>query len=138
MPSETNEIQILKTTETAYTTISLRSDGIIHVHIKDNVVYGLEEQHENLYACIDLVNGVKHPFMYTQGEYVTITKESRENSEKISKISPMYPIAIIVQNLAYKLVAEFFLKFHKPKIPMKIFSNEEKAIEWLLNFPKTN
>lgn len=33
--------------------------------------------------------------------------------------------------LAAQLVANFYIKFHKPKTPTKIFSDNEEAIKWL-------
>ncbi len=39
--------------------------------------------------------------------------------------------AVVVDTLAYKLIANFYLKFNKPKRPYKVFSKEEEAIKWL-------
>lgn len=138
MSIKTDEVQILKVAETSVTTMKLRSDGVVHVHMKDNIVFDVTEQLEHLYACVEFVNGIKHPFMFTAGDYVSVTKEARENAKSLEPISPMYAIALVVNNLAYKLIAEFYQKIHKPSQPTKIFSNEEKAIEWLINFPKNN
>ena len=136
MASKASPLQILKQEETSITTIKLRSDGIVHVHMKDNIVFGLDEQREHLYACLQFVNGIKYPFMFTAGDYVNITKEARENAKKIDALLPRIGVALIVENLAYKLIAEFYQKFHKPELPTKIFSSEDKAVEWLLALPK--
>ena len=40
-------------------------------------------------------------------------------------------LTLIVTNLAYKIIANFYMKVHKPKRPLKTFRNEEDAIEWL-------
>lgn len=110
MSIKTDNIQVPKVGETSITTMKLRSDGIVHVHMKDNIVFDVTEQLEHLHACVEFVNGVNHPFMFTAGDYVSVTKEARENAKSLEAISPMYAIAIVVDNLAYKLIAEFLSK----------------------------
>ena len=65
-------------------------------------------------------------------ENVNITKEARDNAVKIEDQSSLGASAVIVNNLAYKLIANFYMRFNKPKRPFKTFSNEKDAIEWLL------
>lgn len=40
-------------------------------------------------------------------------------------------LAAVLQNLAHKMVYNFYLKFHKPNIPMKGFSTVKEATSWL-------
>ena len=40
-------------------------------------------------------------------------------------------VAILVENTATRLLANFFINFHKPSRPTRIFSDEQKAIVWL-------
>ena len=40
--------------------------------------------------------------------------------------------AIVISNLAQKLIANFYLKFNKPPRPTKIFYDSDKAVEWIL------
>jgi len=39
--------------------------------------------------------------------------------------------AILIQNLAHKILTNFYLKVVKPKIPTKTFNNASLAMEWL-------
>lgn len=39
--------------------------------------------------------------------------------------------AIIITNLPHRLLADFYMKFHRPDIPTKFFKNKEEAFEWL-------
>ena len=41
--------------------------------------------------------------------------------------------AIIVSNLAQKILINFYLKFNKPPKPSQAFNSEEQAINWLLS-----
>lgn len=40
--------------------------------------------------------------------------------------------AILTGGLTMKIIADFFVQFHKPGQPTKIFTNEEEARRWLL------
>jgi hypothetical protein len=41
--------------------------------------------------------------------------------------------AIVISNIAQKIIANFYLSFNKPKMPTKIFTSNEKALEWILS-----
>lgn len=43
-------------------------------------------------------------------------------------------VAILVDGMATRLIANFFINFHKPSRPTRIFSDEQKAIEWLKKY----
>ncbi len=39
--------------------------------------------------------------------------------------------AILISTYAHEIVAQFYLKYFKPSKPTKVFSDKEKAIQWL-------
>ncbi len=40
--------------------------------------------------------------------------------------------AFVLQSLAHKIVANFYLKFHRPSCPARIFNDPEDAVKWIL------
>jgi hypothetical protein len=61
----------------------------------------------------------------------SISPEAREYAAA-GKLSEIYDrLAIIADAPATFLVANFFLKFHKPPRPTRIFRNETDALQWL-------
>lgn len=42
--------------------------------------------------------------------------------------------AILVETTANRLMANVYVNYNKPRIPTKIFTNEEEAIKWLKSF----
>jgi len=46
--------------------------------------------------------------------------------------------AVVINNFAQKMIANFYLKFNKPKKPTKIFNSSEKALEWIQGYIKEN
>lgn len=113
-------------------TISLDTRGIVHVKYLKGQIVDKEDKQEELEANLTITNGEKHPFLFSFEPFVTITKEAKELSIKIEEQQPYLAVAVVVQNLAYQLMADFYFKFYKPKIAYKVFKSEEKAIVWLL------
>lgn len=124
----------LNSIETTIAIITINNEGIGHQHFKDNVTMDIPEQIENLQAIQKLCNGKPTPFVATAGKNVIITKDARDNALSIEDQSPINASAIVVQNLAYRILAEFFIKVQKPKNPYKIFTNKEEAFEWCKQF----
>ncbi|MGZ3885614.1 MAG: DUF7793 family protein [Bacteroidia bacterium] len=42
--------------------------------------------------------------------------------------------ALITDSLAMRLIANSYIKFNRPEVPTRMFSDEKKAIEWLHTF----
>jgi hypothetical protein len=124
----------LNSIETSIAIISINNDGVGHQYFKDNITMDVPEQMENLEAILKLCNGKPTPFVVTAGKNVIVTKDARDNALSLEDKSPINASAIVVQNLAYRLMAEFFIKVQKPKNPYKIFTKQEEAFEWCKQF----
>lgn len=120
--------------ETKIALISVDENGIGFQHFKDNSILDVAEQLENLVAIIRVTQNRPTPFVVSAGKNVIVTKEARDNALSLESQSPINASAIIVQNLAYRLIAEFFIKVQKPKNPYQIFTNKDSAIEWCKQF----
>lgn len=48
--------------------------------------------------------------------------------------STVKAVAIVNNSILHKSLVNLYFKFNKPKIPTKVFDNEEKAKDWLLEF----
>ena len=42
--------------------------------------------------------------------------------------------AYVLKSLAQKIIANFYIRLNKPKIPTNFFTDEDSAIEWLTTF----
>lgn len=123
--------RIIKKHETNDYIIGLRDDGIVHVLYKDGSELDVKMQLEMLEVYKQVCHNKLTPFIFEAEEYVTITKEARDNATSLEDESPLSMSAIIVKNLAHKLIADFYLKFNKPKRPYKVFKNFQEGIDWL-------
>lgn len=111
--------------------ITLRKDDIVHVVFKEDAVLDTTLQLEMLDKYIEITKGVPHLFIFDAMLGVEITKEARENASNLETKAPIIAGAIIAKTLAYKMIANFYIKFNKPKHPYKVFNDFNKAVEWL-------
>ena len=116
--------------------IDLCKQGIVHIRYLEGQIIDVKEKIQEKKALLDITETVKHPVLITFENYVTITKEAKEYSVLVEPDQPFLAVAILVENLAYQLMADFYFKFYKPKIAYKVFKSEEKAVEWLKEMKK--
>lgn len=112
--------------------IELIDDDYVQVVFLDDCVLDLDLQHRLLENYIIICEGKKYPFLFAAMENVTITKEARDNAVNLEAKSPATKTAVIAHTLPYRMIANFYLKFNKPKNPYKVFSKKDEAVKWLL------
>ncbi len=122
----------VSTIETDRINVTLRSDGIVHVHIKDRVTIDLDCQSEMKRVYWE-ATAVLRPFIFTSGEFLSLTREAQKNAKNMENDVPVAASALVVHNVAQKLMADFYYKFDRPKHPLKVFKDFNKGIEWLKN-----
>ena len=111
--------------------IEMREDHI-YIQFVDLSVVDLEEARIIAKHIIDLCNGKAMPFI-SDGTGITIRMDN-EAREYLATYAPLLRVrkggAMIVNNMPSKLLAGFYIKYHKPPKPTKIFTNFEDALQW--------
>jgi len=111
----------------------LIDEGYTLLVFKDKVNFELEDAIEVDELTYEMVKG--KPFVTlvdARNIRSNISHEARDffaKNEKISKIRKGQ--SIIVNSLHTKLLANFYMKFHKPENPVKIFNDYDKADKWI-------
>lgn len=113
--------------------VSLKSDGIVYVFFRPETEIDVEFQEILINAYHKVTGGKKHPFLFEAADNVSVTKEAREKAILIENRSTVGATAILVDNIANALMANFYLKFNKPKHPYKVFRDRQEAVKWLLS-----
>jgi hypothetical protein len=121
---------MLKNIETDRIVVTLRDDGIIQVHIKDRVTIDLECQ-EEMKTTYWKLTSIPRPFIFTAGEFISLTREAQKNAKTLEKDVPVAASALIVNNIAQKLMADFYYKLDPPNNPIKVFKNIDKGVVWI-------
>src|SRR5690606_7144731 len=109
----------------------LRSDGIVHVHFLKDVTLDVPLQIKMREYYDEITGGVKTKFLFSAEEGFTLTKEAREHGPKLQETSPILCYALVVNNLAYKIIASFYIKVVKAPGNYKLVNSAEEGVKWL-------
>ena len=109
--------------------------------LRVKVIEGAELTYEEVKKCFEIYselgcgkNGKALQIMDARAN-CTMNKEGRDYAAKVSS-DFFIASAVITNNLPVKLIVNFFNSFYKTGVPLKIFSSEAKALEWLLKYRK--
>jgi hypothetical protein len=102
-------------------------------------VPGSEIDEQDIHAILDLVKTTLEPgeellALIDIRKMETITTEARTLAASKENESIYKAMAIVATSPAMRLIAKFFINFHKPPRPTQIFSNPEEAKTWLMDF----
>jgi len=109
----------------------MRDDGIVQVNFNDKLEIDINEARDILNAQKELSKGKKVLVLNVAGKQTTATSAARDFAASDEATKYTLAEAYVVNNLAQKLVGNFYVNFHKPKAPTKIFTNETDAVNWL-------
>jgi len=130
-----SQFTIIKQIKHPEASLTLWYNGIIYVYYHDYTVLDVELQLKMADSFNEITNKKRSLFIFDAGEGVTITKEARDNALKLEDSTPILASAVIAPNLAYRIIANFFLKVQKPKGQYQVVADIDSAIEW---FKKIN
>ena len=116
--------------------INIRNDG--------GIMYGLYKVEEvtldvaqvMIKARLQASEGKSYPFLADVSKVKTITKEARTAFAEGDGIKLMPACALLVDSPVNRLLGNFFLSVSKPKVPTKLFTSQDEAVDWLKEFQK--
>ena len=113
-----------------------RRNYYIYLRYKVFSIIDLEEAKQHAKNVIKLCDGTRMPFILdglnTEARF---TKEARDfftTYEPLLKVRMAQ--AYLINTLPNKLLFKFFIKFHKPIGPVKVFTHLTDAEEWVKQF----
>lgn len=116
--------------------VSLWSNGILHTHTNAEIEVNVEIC-ENIYQmALKITGGKSYPNLFTFTQYVIPDSESRNFMLLPKRLALSCADALVITSLPQKIIGNFYLKINQPSIPTSLFSKEEDAIKWLLQFSK--
>ncbi len=135
LKENSKDSEIVDSIDSPEAIVRLRRDGIVHITFKKDIIFDVEAQLRHLDINNKITGGKKSYFIYDAEENVTITKEARDNATKIEHLAPVKGTVVVANNLAYRIIANFYIKFNKPKTPFKVVDSFEKAVDWIKCLP---
>lgn len=109
--------------------------GIVHVLFKPHIVnVGLAFSKNYVKERFKVLQETTKPVLVDVNKAKSIDKDARDYlaGEEASKY--ISAGALIVHSMAAKFGGNFFLTVNKPPFPTKLFTNKEKAVQWLSLF----
>lgn len=111
-----------------------KKSGIVRVEYKEAVEIELKDVKEHIKILQKLSEGKPVPVLVDGRKDLTISPEAREYASSKEFEGLRSAQALLVGSLATKLIANFYINFHKPPHPAQIFADEKEAVEWLKGF----
>ena len=116
----------------------------VSIHYKEPIVYltfkpgaelGFPEMQELVTYAEKL--SAKKPYLVLSDARVNmnVTPEGKRYSFDTKNSPYQKGTAVIVKNTVYQMATNFFMGVQKPSYPFNAFTEEEKAVEWLLSLP---
>ena len=90
---------------------------------KDDIIAHRRIAHE-------FTNGRPHGVLAIAGERTNATEEARRYAAA-NVPEGRIAEAIIIGSLPVRIMGNFYLKFHKPEVPTRMFDDREEALKWL-------
>lgn len=124
-----------KTLETSVAFLSFEDD-ILLVKMKEGVNLDQAEMERLLKQAVEFTSPNKYFAIIDTTVLYDSTPESRSFYAESDYSNYRYADAFIVNSLPMRLLVNFFITFNKPKIPSKMFNNEESALNWIQSLKK--
>lgn len=106
-----------------------REEGIMHLVFSKGSNIGVREVKElvRLFNVMDPTGAF--PVMVEQDEQVIIEAEARRMLQRTCR-DRTRPVAFLAHDIADRIQGDFFLRFHKPVFPFRVFNIREEAERW--------
>ncbi len=127
MKTAKNQAQIIRLKKVV---ISYDGKGFLKVVLSDDAEITKEDVVEQRKIASELTGDKPHVVLAIAGRRTSATKEAREYSSNNIPQGRMAE-AILIKSLPVRLMGKFFINFHKPSVPTKMFENESEAMLWL-------
>lgn len=119
--------------ETPTSKIWLGEDGILRQVVYPNVEITIDDVKEYLAVAVELSKGKKIPVLVDTRKIKFIDRKAREYITK-EGVNVALSLALLIDSPLSRMIGNFFLGINRPSYPVKLFTSETKALEWLKGF----
>ena len=109
----------------------LEEDKICYTVVRPNAVVELQDAKENTIAIKKISGDEIYPILVNLKLINSISKEARDHFSMRNRTPGVSAIAMLIKSPGSRIIGNFFLGLNKPVVPTKLFTQKEKAIEWL-------
>lgn len=129
-----SDVPFVSVEESESLILGIREDGILHLYMKAHTVLRVTEAKEAIKLIAKMGGGKAFPNLIDPQEGSVIDKSARIFS--ISPEANLYTLAdaILVKNMAHRVLGNAYINFSKPSKPTKLFTKSSDAVNWLKSF----
>lgn len=109
-------------------------NGILHEVYKKDTMLTAENAKVMVQARLDLCKGKSYPVFIDVTNLKSIDKGARAYFSKGDGTALITAGAFQLKKVVHKVMANFFIHFDRPKVPLSFFSSKEKALNWLESY----
>lgn len=121
---------VTRTAELTYNSIS----RILKIKVLEGSDIELADALQNYEATKILTKNDRYLVLVDGRVNLSVSREARAFAAQSQNNSESIASALVITSTANKLIGNFYINVNKPHIPTRIFSSEEKAVEWLQGF----
>ena len=109
-------------------------DDILYVRHNQNVVITKEVAIDMVKERLLICENTTYPMFFDTRGIKYATKEAREYTKGGEGMRCINAGGFLVNNAVLEILVNYYLKFNRPKVPVKLFTDETKALKWLRQF----
>jgi hypothetical protein len=111
--------------------ITQLEEGIVENYFLGGEYIEVEDFRELRRENLRLMNGKPYVVLVSADELTSFTKEAREFVASKEFAGITIAKALLIAGLGQRIIGNFYMKVNKPHIKTKLFSDREKAVDWL-------
>ena len=111
----------------------LDEGGILHEYFSPRTDFTIQDAKQSMAVGLELSESTDFSWLVDMTNMKSITKEAREYFGEVEN-SHLKAVGLVTNSPVSKVFGNFFLRFNKPAIPVRLFSSEPQALKWLEGF----
>jgi hypothetical protein len=112
-------------------------NGILNIKVREGAYIDLESLKEDHMADFPLTGHKDVLALFDARTFFTITREARDYVNSGIMDRTRAATAVLINNVAVRILMNGFLRINRPKTPFKMFTDKEEAVKWLLEIRET-
>ena len=120
-------------TDTHTARIGLTESGLLIVRIRNGAYQALADAQENLAAAIAETRGIRRPLLIDIRGAQPLDAAARHHYSGQTLVDAFSALALLVNTRPLgRMMGNVYLRVARPGIPTQLFTNEARALEWLM------
>jgi hypothetical protein len=112
--------------------IHLNTQGLLIVRVNEGALQSLADARQNLALAVAETRGKRRPLLIDLRTAQPLDAEARHHYSGQTLVDRFTALALLVDGSAFgRMFGNVYLRVARPGIPTQLFSDEERAVEWL-------